>query len=152
MNSYKKSAILIIQSLLLFCITTNVYCQEIIKEPFPTDFGKPIINYGQIIYATLFVTIIIVLALFLIKKLRFNNIHSQSLIKIIYSYSITSKDKLLIVKAGPDYLLLGASNSGVRKLHTLDKEYIQDISSEDNIKTNEFSNILVNLLGNKRHV
>jgi len=151
MKNFKKSIILTIQLLLLFFVTTSAYCQEAIKESFSGEFGKPIINYGQIIYATLFVIIIIVLALFLLKKIRFNNVASQGLIKVIYSYSITSKDKLLIVKAGPDYLLLGASNSGVRKLHVLDQDYIQDISSEDNIKTNEFSNILVNLLGKKRH-
>lgn len=151
MNYYKKSASFTLQLLLLFCITATGYCQETIKEPFSSEFGKPIINYGQIIYATLFVIIIIVLALFLLKKIRFNNVTSQDLIKVIYSYSISSKDKLMIVKAGSDYLLLGASNAGVRKLHVLDQDYIQDISSEENIKSNEFSNILVNLLGKNRN-
>ncbi|QMU60411.1 MAG: hypothetical protein GKR92_01340 [Gammaproteobacteria bacterium] len=151
MNKYKKITILVMQLLLLFCITSSAYCQEVGKESFSGEFAKPIINYGQIIYATLFVIIIIVFALFLLKKVRFNNMNGQGLIKVIYSYSVTSKDKLLIVKAGPDYLLLGASNSGIRKIHDLDQDYIQDISSEDKVKTNEFSNIFVNLLGKNSH-
>ena len=151
MNKYKRITILGLQVLLLLCITTNVYCQEMVKEPFSGDFGRPIINYWQIIYTTLFVVVVIFLALLLLKKLRFNSVTNQGLIEVVNSYPITSKDKLLIVKAGPEYLLLGASSSGIRKLHVLNNDYIQDSSSEKNIKTNEFKNIFVNLLGKNRH-
>jgi flagellar biogenesis protein FliO len=151
MNKYKSSAITGLKILFSFCVTSSVYCQEVIKEPFSAEFGKPVINYGQIISATIFVVAIIIIALFLIKKLRFNTVASQGLVEIIHSYPVTSKDKLLIIKAGSSYLLLGTSSSGIRKLHVLDKEDIHNITSEENVKTNEFANIFVNLMSKNRH-
>jgi len=151
MNKYKWLAISSLQLLILQCITTSAYSKEVIKEPFVAEFGKPIINYGQIISATVFMVVMIIIVLFLLKKLRFNAIPSQGLIEIVHSFPISSKDKLLVIKAGSDYLLLGSSNSGIRKLHILDKEDFDNITSEKNIKTNEFSNIFVNLLSKSRH-
>ncbi len=151
MNKYKRLAISSLHLLILHCITTSAYSKEVIKEPFAAEFGKPIINYGQIISATVFMVVMIIIVLFLLKKLRFNAIPSQGLIEIVHSYPISSKDKLLIIKVGSDYLLLGSSGSGIRKLHILDKEDIHNITSEKNIKTNEFSNIFVNLLSKNRH-
>ncbi|MBT8112696.1 MAG: flagellar biosynthetic protein FliO, partial [Gammaproteobacteria bacterium] len=73
------------------------------------------------------------------------------LVEIIHSYPISTKDKLLIIKVGSEYLLLGASSSGIRKLHVLDKEDIHNITSEKNVKKNEFSNIFVSLMSKNRH-
>lgn len=151
MNIYKNLVVTGLKLLSLFCVTSTVYCQEAIKEPFTAEFGKPIINYGQIISATVFVVVAIVIALLLLKKLRFNTASRPGLVEIVHSYPITSKDKLLIVKAGSEYLLLGASSSGIRKLHILDKDDIDSVSPENNIKTNEFANIFVNLMSKNRH-
>ena len=151
MNKYKRIAIQVIYLLLLLCISASAHCQEVIKEPLSAAFGKPVINYGQIIYATVFVVAIIFIALFLLKKLRFNTVASQGFVEIVHSYPISSKDKLLIIKAGSDYLLLGSSSTGIRKLHVLDKDDIHNITSEKNIKSNEFANIFVNLVSKNRH-
>lgn len=151
MNKYKSLAISGLKLLFLFCIASSVYCQEEIKEPFSAEFGKPVINYGQIISATIFVVVAIIIVLFLLRKLRFNTLSSHGLVEIIHSYPISTKDKLLIIKVGSQYLLLGASSSGIRKLHVLDKEDIHNITSEKNVKTNEFSNIFVSLMSKNRH-
>ena len=65
--------------------------------------------------------------------------------------SIGIKDKLLIIKVASEYLLLGASNSGIRKLHKLDAEYIESTVTQKNIKKNEFANIFANTLGKSKN-
>lgn len=151
MKRTKRIAIIALSILLLLCISTNAQCQETAKPLFAGDYGRPVIDYEKIILATLFIIALIVVAQMVLKKTRFNSVTNQGLVEVVYSYSISSKDKLLIVKAGQEYLLLGISNSGIRKIHILDKEEIHSSISQKNIKANEFANIFVNLLGKNRH-
>ena len=151
MEKYKKLVILSFQLMILLFITTSVYCQELPNEELVGNFGKPPIDYRQIIYAVLFLGIMIIAALFLIKKSNLSNTSDLGLIEIVYNYAITSKDKLLVAKVGKEYLLLGISNAGIRKLHILDKDYIHKFTSENNIKTKDFANMLINLVSKQRN-
>ena len=151
MNRHTKIAILGLHLISLLLIATSVCSQELSNEQFSETFGRPVINYEQIIYAVLFLIILIVAGLFLIKKSNFSTSNSSGLIDIVYNYAINSKDKLLIAKVGKEYLLLGVSNSGIRKLHVLDNDYINEITSDENIKTNDFANVLMNIVGKHRN-
>ncbi len=151
MKNFQRIAILGLHLLLLLFITTNVHCQELYGNQLSGNLGKPVIDYGQIIYAAVFLILMVFGALFLVKKSNFNHSNSAGFIDIVYNHAITSKDKLLIVKIGEEYLLLGVSAAGINKLHELDKETIQKMMSEKNIKTNDFSNILVNLISKHRN-
>ncbi len=151
MTTYKKTVILGFHLILLLLITTSAFSQELSSEQFAENFGRPVIDYQQVIYAGIFLIILIVAGLFLVKKSNFSNTNNSGLIDIVYNYAINSKDKLLIAKIGKEYLLLGVSSSGIRKLHVLDKDYIHKITSEKNIKTNDFANILMNIVGKHRN-
>ena len=136
---------------MLIAMTTNVYAQDQAKQPFVAEFGGPSINYGQIISATIFIIAMIVVVLFLVKKTRLAVPSSQSLIDIVHSFSISSKEKLLVVRVGSDYLLLSSSPSGINKIHQLDNEDIDEKISENSLSNNEFSNIFLSLVGKNRH-
>ena len=151
MNRYSKIAISGLHLIILLFITTNSYSQELSSEQFVENFGKPVIDYEQIIYAVLFLVILVVVGLFLVKKSNFSNPNNTGLIDIVYNYAINSRDKLLIAKIGKEYLLLGVSNTGIRKLHVLDNDYIHKITSEKNIKSNDFANVLMNIVGKHRN-
>ena len=150
MNKYKKTVVSIVLISLFFGLATARYCQEILNTQFSGSIARPIIDYSQIIYAVLFLLAMIIAAIFLSKKSKSNHSSRSEIIDIVYNYAISSKDKLLIVKIGEEYLLLGISSSGVRKLHVLDKEFMCKAVSANNIKSNEFSNIMVNLIGRHR--
>ncbi len=151
MNYLKYILILSLYLVLLTFVSVEAYSQEPVNELFSVNYGKPQINYEKIIFSTVFIIVIVFIALILIKKFRFNNIGQQSLIEVVHNYPITSKDKLLIVKVASEYLLLGSSNSGIRKLHALDANSIEKIVSQKNIKKHEFANILANTLGKGRN-
>ena len=143
MYKCKKIAVLIFY----LAATTNVYCQEITNESIVGNFGKPVIDYGQIAYVAIFLITMIVIAFFVIKKSNLKNSTNSGLIDVVYNYAVTSKDKLLIARVGKEYLLLSVSNSGIRKLHEFDDDYIQKAISENDMKSNDFSKILINMLG-----
>jgi flagellar biogenesis protein FliO len=135
--------------LVLFLISTNSLCQETTKDIFSGNYGKPVVDYGKIIYTTVVVIIFILIVLIALKKFRVSNIKAQSLLEVVYSHSISTKDKLLIIKAGHEYLLLGLSNSGLRKIHVLDHDYVQNSISSGNINKQEFANIFTTILRNR---
>ena len=151
MKKHKRKVVNLLKLLLLVFISSTVYSQEYTAVHISESLGKPVINYEQIIYALVFLVIMVLGAIFLIKKSKFNGTGTTGFIDIVYNYAITSKDKLLIAKVGDEYLLLGMSSSGINKLHEINKEIIQRSMSENNIKTNDFANILVNLIGKHRN-
>ena len=151
MNAHKKITALIIYLLLIIFASTNAYCQEPVKELFSANYGKPEINYEKVILATLFMVVAVFVVLTLLKKVRFKNTSKQRLVEVVFNYPITSKDKLLIVKVASEYLLLGSSNSGIRKLHKLDTENIESAVTQSNLKKYEFANIFANTLGRSRN-
>lgn len=150
MTKYKKSAITLLWCFLIFN-TTTAYCQEVAEKLFVAEFGGPAINYGQIVSATIFLIVFIIFALLIFKKSRFSVIANQSLLEVVHRYSISSKEKLLIVRAGSDYLLLSSSSAGVRKLHIMDANDISKELTDKNVNSNEFANIFVNLIGKNRN-
>lgn len=151
MRKHKKIAVTLISALLMLCMMTIVHSEEIVKEPFAAEFGGPVINYGQITSATLFVIAIIVVALLLLKKTRLAVDPSQGLLEVVHSFSISSKEKLLIIRAGSDYLLLSSSSSGIKKIHMMNKEDINENITENDGKKHDFANIFVNLMSKNRH-
>ena len=90
MNRSKKIAILGLHLILLLLITTSVYSQELSNGQFSENFGKPVIDYEQIIYAVLFLIILIVAGLFLVKKSNYSTSKSSGLIDIVYNYDAST--------------------------------------------------------------
>jgi flagellar biogenesis protein FliO len=133
----------------LFFLSTNALCQEATKDIISGNYGKPVLDYRKIIYATIFVIVLIIFGFLALKKFRFTSIASHSFLEVVYSHSISTKDKLLIIKAGHEYLLLGLSSSGLRKIHVLKNDFIQETTSSGNNKKQEFANIFTTILRNR---
>ncbi len=151
MINIKKAVASALCIFVLICISINTFAQESASNKFTNEFSNPSIDYEKVVFATIFLIILLFAALFFIKKVRFNNLSNQGLIEVIYSYPISTKDKLLIVKAAHEYLLLGSSSAGIRKIHVLDKEHINSLQNNTRPSTNDFANILVSLIGKKNH-
>jgi len=152
MNKSKNITILFILFLISLFFTTSVLSQEPTNQVFSNEYGSPAIDYEKIIYATLFIAVIVVISLALLKKTRFSTAVNQEFIEVIYSHSFSTKDKLLIVNVAQEYLLLSSSSSGIRKLHILNKEYIDSvIANREEIKANDFAKIFVNVLGKNKY-
>ncbi len=149
MSKSIKVVITLLSLIAVLSLTTSVFGQEQVKDTFTAEFGGPAINYGQITTATVFIVVIIIIALLLIKKTHLTNIPNQGLLEVVYNYSVSSKEKLLVVRAGSEYLLLSSSASGIRKIHIMNKEDIGACMSEKNMHKNEFANIFINMMGKK---
>lgn len=146
MRNSKYKIILFLFILILIAFTGNAYCGEHAKDLFTSNYGKPDIDYGKIIFATIFVIVVAMFVLMLLKKVKFNNSGHNNIIDIVYNYPITSKEKLFIVKVTNEYLLLSSSSAGIQKLHTLDAANVESDISKSNIKKHEFANIFANSL------
>ena len=151
MENIRKVVVVTLSTLFLLFLSINIDAREVTSNQFNSAFSNPSINYTKIIITTLLLIVFIVVALYLVKKFRYNNINGQGLIEIVHSYPISTKDKLLIVKAAQDYLLLGASNGGIRKLHILDKEYVDGLVDKKSANAKEFATIFAGLIGKRDH-
>lgn len=151
MENIRKVVVVTLSTLFLMFLAINIDAKEVTSNQFDSAFSSPSINYTKIIITTLLLIVFIVVALYLVKKFRYNNINGQGLIEIVHSYPISTKDKLLIVKAAQDYLLLGASNGGIQKLHILDKEYVDGLVDMKSTNTKEFATIFAGLIGKRDH-
>ena len=151
MEFKRKVGITTLNILLLLLLITHVDANEITNNQFTDAFASPSVDYTKVIITITFLIVLIVVALYILKKLRFNNINNGGLIEVLYSYPVTTKDKLLVVKAANDYLLLGSSNNAITKIHVLDKEYVGNLEENKSIGNNEFAMIFANVLGKRNH-
>lgn len=147
MKFIKKIPMLSLFLVFLAFMSIEAYCQEPAKEIFISNYGKPEIHYEKIIFSTAIVIAVVIIALIALKKLRFSTLGKENLIEIVLNYPITSKDKLLVIKIASEYLLLGSSSSGLRKLHVLDSEQLDSAIAQGKIKKHEFANIFANTIG-----
>ncbi len=114
-------------------------------------YSHQVIDYGQVVYGTLIVLVILGLAIFLLKKTRLNKYGQQGIVEVISSFPITTKDKLLIIRAGQDYLLLGLSSGGINKIHTLAINDVEKLTNSNNSAISSFSNIYAATIGKFRN-
>ena len=147
MNIIKNNKIGYFIIIFLYSISINAECKQINNNVHENAFSVSVIDYGQIIYGTLIVLIILGVTVFLFKKLRINNIGKNGLVDIISSYHITTKDKLLLIRVSKEYLLLGVSNGGISKLHTLATEDIENLSNSSKPGSHSFSKIYAATIG-----
>ena len=131
----------------LYSISINAECKQINNNMYENAFSVSVIDYGQIIYGTLIVLMILGGTVFLFKKLRINNIGQNGLVDIISSYHITTKDKLLLIRVSKEYLLLGVSNGGINKIHTLATEDIENLTNSLKPGSHSFSKIYAATIG-----
>ncbi len=116
-----------------------------------TSFSNHIIDYGRVIYGTLIVFIILGILIFLAKKTRINSSGKYDLIEVVNSHAISTKDKLLVIRAGQEYLLIGVSNAGMNKLHTLSMNEIEQNICKYKSQTKNFSSIYATTIGKIRN-
>ncbi len=150
-NNNKNFANSIILLLVLFSVAVNAESQEISKNVLASAYSHQVIDYGQVVYGTLIVLVILGLAIFLLKKTRLNKYGQQGIVEVISSFPITTKDKLLIIRAGQDYLLLGLSSGGINKIHTLVINDVEKLTNSNNSALSSFSNISAATIGKFRN-
>lgn len=146
-NKNKDIANSILILLVLFCIAVNAECQEVDQSVVASAYSHQVIDYGQVVYGTLIVLVILGLAIFLLKKSRLNKFGQQGLVEVISSLPVTTKDKLMIIRVGQDYLLLGISSGGINKIHTLTVDDIDKLTNSANSHLPNFSNIYAATIG-----
>lgn len=144
-NKYFANSIFIF--LVLFSIAVNVECQEVGQSVVANAYSHQVIDYGQVVYGTLIVLVILGLAIFLLKKSRLNKFGQQELVEVISSLPVTTKDKLMIIRIGQDYLVLGVSSGGINKIHTLTLNDIEKLTNSKNSQLPNFSNIYAATIG-----
>ena len=143
-NSYTND---IIACLILISSTANAEEQLLGNSVLDNVYNHQIIDYGQVVYGTLIVIIILGLVVFLVKKTRLHNFGKYGLVEVISSLAITTKDKLLVIRVGKEYLLIGVSNGGVNKIHTLDKNDIESLAKPGKTNAHSFANIYSSTIG-----
>ena len=121
----------------------HVLGNSVLENP----FNHHVIDYGQVIYGTLIVFVILGILVFLLKKSRINNFGGHEFIKIISSYPLSTKDKLIVIKVAKEYLLVGVSSAGINKLHKLNMNNIEEVTQSNNVRCNNFSNIYAATIG-----
>ncbi len=150
-NFNKNFANSIVLLLVLFSAVVNAESQEINKNMLTTAYSHQVIDYGQVVYGTLIVLVILGLAIFLLKKSRLNKYGQQGIVEVICSFPVTTKDKLLIIRAGQDYLLLGLSSGGINKIHTLAINDVEKLTNSNNSHISSFSSIYAATIGKFRN-
>ena len=110
-------------------------------------FNNNVIDYGQVIYGTLIVFIILGIMVFVLKRSRISHYGKHDLIEVINSHALSTKEKLLVIRAGEEYLLIGVSSGGINKLHTFNADDAEKNIKSNNIQAAKFSNIYTATLG-----
>ena len=140
-------------AMILMLLSSAVSAEEKLlgRSAIQAPYSHYAIDYGQVIYGTLVVFVILGLLILLLKKSRISKYGSNGLIEIINSLSISTKEKLLVIRAGSDYLLVGISSSGINKLHELDENDVGKLSKTNNIQINSFTDIYSATIGKLRN-
>lgn len=114
-------------------------------------FNNNVIDYGQVIYGTFIVFIILGVLVFLLKKSGVRNYGKNELIEVINSHALSNKEKILVIRVGEEYLLVGVSSGGINKLHTLNTNDAEKYLNINSAQINKFSNIYSATLGRLRN-
>ncbi len=94
----------------------------------------------QIIGSLILVLALIFVLLFYLKKLNGGVLNSGALIRVLASVKIGARERVVLIEAGGQQLLLGVAAGGVRTLHTFDTP-LTDVTAGDT-ETSDFSSIL----------
>ena len=78
-------------------------------------------DFWKVILGLLFVIGCILLLSFFVKKIHGIGLTNHSFFQVISGVSLGSKERLLLVKAGEEYLLIGVSPGRVNKVHDFGK-------------------------------
>lgn len=80
------------------------------------------VDFMKMMFGLLMVVALIFLLAFVVKRMNVVGIGNGYFFKIISTISLGTRDKLILVKAGDNYLLLGVSANGITKLHDYGSE------------------------------
>lgn len=140
---------ILINIVFLVLITTTVSATQSTESVFKQS--KNIIDYSQIIYGAVIVFLFLAAFIFILNKYRLNKYSNEGLVQVISSYPLSAKEKIQIIRVGQKYLLIGVSNSGINKIHELQKDEIEIEIPVSNTKKLNFSNLFAATLGKYNH-
>lgn len=98
----------------------------------PVRTPVSLVSLGQMLLALLFVVVLIVVCLWLLKRFNTLTFPSKSAIKVLASFPINARDRLVLVEVGRDQILIGLSPGRIQKLHVLSEPVAVDSTSSSN--------------------
>ncbi len=135
---------------LLVIIVSVVHAEDnaLKSDVLKSGYNLHVIDYGQIVYGILIVMFILFAAIILVKRTRLNNIGNQNgIIEVINCHPVTTKDKLLVIRAGKEYLLIGVSSNSINKIHSLNTDAVEEFINSNKKNLHNFSSIYASTIG-----
>lgn len=77
-------------------------------------------NFYEMAIALVIVIAIIFVLAGIFKRLNLVNVSGKNLIHVLASYSLSNKDRLVLVQVGSEQILVGLSPGNIRKIHQLE--------------------------------
>lgn len=115
------------------------------------DAGLNVDSLIQVLIALISVICIIFILSVLLKKFNILPGTSSGLIKIVAGISLSNKDRLLLIQVGDEQILVSATPGGINKIHELSTAVEPEVvSSEQNPKSGNFSNLLNSVISRPR--
>lgn len=115
------------------------------------DSGLNVDSLIQVLIALISVICIIFVLSVLLKKFNILPGTSSGLIKIVAGISLSNKDRLLLIQVGDEQILVSATPGSINKIHELSTVVEPEVvSSEQNSKSGNFSNLLNSVISRPR--
>ena len=143
-----KIYLIIYIAIFLFSPTTSAEEHVLGNSVFNSSYNHSVIDYGQVVYGSLIVFTVLGVLIFLLKKSRLNIYGKHDLFEVINSLSLSTKEKLIIIRVGREYLLIGVSNAGISKLHVLNPSDIENLNTSGKSLQSSFTNIYATTVSN----
>ncbi len=102
----------------MLLVSTNVLSNEVSSKPLSVGPGAAI---GDVALGLIFVSAMIIVLGWAVKKLSGNHFIQQNGMKVIASLSLSSREKIVLVEVGSQKLLLGVAPGSITRLHVLDE-------------------------------
>jgi flagellar protein FliO/FliZ len=106
-------------------------------------------EYIQVIITLGGVLSLMVMFVFLLKKIKFKKLVNDQHINILHTMPIGSKEKIILIEVNDAMLLLGATASSIQTLHIFDQKKILGMEDDVENKIGSFKEVANTLNGFK---
>ena len=126
------------KTVFLVLVSFNAFSEDQSIQPLKNTIDYQS-NLGHVIFTLIGMIVFILFLAWIIKRTGFINNHHQisSSLKIISSLPLSSKDKVVLIQAGEEQVLIGVSPGNVRYLKSLEKNI--DVSQSNGSPVMKFS-------------
>ena len=120
-----------------------VFSNEVMAKPV-VDTGIDANQFWKVMLGLFFVLVCIIVLAYVVKKVNGIGLTNHHFFQVISGVAIGTKERLLLVKAGDEYFIIGVSQGGISKIH----DYGEKLKVDDELKSN-FSQTFKKIIKNK---